>query len=179
LTPSFETPPVKRSFEQQKTTDEKSCCSIAGSRGSLALIFEHTVGTTAQEPSFAIFDGERTARKPPKGFAPSTTTRSHSEELDMNKKELAAKLAKQTGITQAKAIEVINSLFDTRSGKGIIASELDGGKKVTIPGFGTFGTRTRAARTGTNPSTKQKIKIAAKTYPYFRPGKTLKERVAK
>jgi DNA-binding protein HU-beta len=97
----------------------------------------------------------------------------------MNKKELAAKLAKNTSITQAKAIEVINALFDPRKGKGIIATELDAGKKVTIPGFGTFGTRTRAARTGTNPSTKKKIQIAAKTYPYFRPGKTLKERVAK
>ena len=97
----------------------------------------------------------------------------------MNKKELAAKLAKQTGLTQAKAIEVINAIFDPRSGKGIIAVELDGGHKVTIPGFGTFGTRLRAARTGTNPSTKKKIPIAAKTYPYFRPGKTLKERVAK
>lgn len=97
----------------------------------------------------------------------------------MNKKELAAKLAKTTGLTQAKAIEVVNAIFDPRKGKGIIAAELDGGKKVTIPGFGTFGTRKRAARTGTNPSTKKKIQIAAKTYPYFRPGKTLKERVAR
>lgn len=97
----------------------------------------------------------------------------------MNKKELAAKLAKNTSITQSKALEVINALFDPRGGKGIIASELDAGRKVTIPGFGTFGTRKRAARTGTNPSTKNKIQIAAKTYPYFRPGKTLKERVAK
>ena len=96
----------------------------------------------------------------------------------MNKKELAAKVAKETGISQAKAGEIINAIFDARKGKGIIAKELDGGKKVTIPGFGTFGTRTRAARTGTNPATKKKINIPARTYPYFRPGKTLKERVS-
>ena len=96
----------------------------------------------------------------------------------MNKKELAAKLAKTVDISQAKAAEIINAIFDARSGKGIIALELDRGKKVTIPGFGTFGTRTRAARTGTNPATKQKISIPARTYPYFRPGKTLKERIA-
>ena len=97
----------------------------------------------------------------------------------MNKKELAAKLAKTTGLTQSKSIDVLNALFDAKGKKGIIAAELDNGKKVTVPGFGTFGTRQRAARTGTNPSTKAKIKIAAKHYPYFRAGKTLKERVAK
>ena len=96
----------------------------------------------------------------------------------MNKKEMAAKLAKKTGLSQAKAAEVITAIFDARSGKGIIATELDAGKKVTIPGFGTFGTRTRAARTGTNPSSGGKITIPAKKYAFFRAGKTLKERVS-
>lgn len=97
----------------------------------------------------------------------------------MNKKELAAKLAKKQGISVSKAAAIINEIFDSRSGHGIIASELDAGKKVTIPGFGTFGTRSRKARTGTNPANKAKINIPARTYPYFRPGKTLKERVSK
>jgi DNA-binding protein HU-beta len=95
----------------------------------------------------------------------------------MNKKEMAAKLAKKSGLTHAKALEVITLIFDARPRHGIIAVELDAGRKVTIPGFGTFGTRRRAARTGTNPSTGEKIEIKAKTFPYFRPGKTLKERV--
>ena len=96
----------------------------------------------------------------------------------MNKKEMAAKLAKQAGLSQAKALEVINIIFSAKPREGIIAVELDAGRKVTIPGFGTFGTRSRAARVGTNPATKQKIPIPAKKYCYFRPGKTLKERVA-
>jgi DNA-binding protein HU-beta len=97
----------------------------------------------------------------------------------MNKKEMAAKLAKQTGLSQAKAAEVLNSIFDCVSGKGIIATELDAGRKVTIPGFGTFGSKSRAARTGTNPATGAKIKISAKSYVSFKAGKTLRERVAK
>ena len=97
----------------------------------------------------------------------------------MNKKELAAKLAKKTGLSQAKAAEVVNTIFDCTDGQGIIATELDGGRKVTIPGFGTFDTKHRAARTGTNPSSGKPIKIAAKHYAYFKPGKTLRERVAK
>lgn len=94
----------------------------------------------------------------------------------MNKKQLAAKLAKSTSMTQAKALEVLNALFDSE--KGLIANELDGGQKVTIPGFGTFGTRKRAERIGTDPGTHKRITIAAKNYPFFRPGKTLKERMA-
>ncbi|MBW1881293.1 MAG: HU family DNA-binding protein [Deltaproteobacteria bacterium] len=96
----------------------------------------------------------------------------------MNKKELAAKLAKKVGLSQTKCNEIVNVIFGAKAGTGIIATELDTGKKVTIPGFGTFGTRRRAARTGTNPATKAKINIPARTYPYFRPGKTLKERVS-
>ena len=97
----------------------------------------------------------------------------------MNKKELTAKLAKATGLSQAKAGEVLNALFDADPGKGLIAIELDAGKKVTIPGFGTFAVKKRAARTGTNPANQAKINIAAKSYAYFKPGKTLRERVAK
>lgn len=97
----------------------------------------------------------------------------------MNKKELIAKLAKTTGLSQAKAGEVLNALFDADAGKGIIAIELDAGRKVTVPGFGTFGTKKRAARTGTNPATGKKIQISSKHYAYFKPGKTLRERVAK
>lgn len=97
----------------------------------------------------------------------------------MNKKEMAAKLAKQTGLSQAKAMEVLNAIFSADAGKGIIAVELDAGGKVTIPGFGTFGTRKRAARTGTNPTTGNKIDIPEKNYAYFKPGKTLRERVEK
>jgi nucleoid DNA-binding protein len=95
----------------------------------------------------------------------------------MNKKELKQELAKRTGLSQAKALEVINELFGADEGLGIIAGEIDGGSKVTIPGFGTFFTKTRAARTGTNPATKAKIRIAAKRYVVFKPGKTLRERI--
>lgn len=97
----------------------------------------------------------------------------------MTKKEMAAKLAKKTDISVAKATEVLNAIFDATPGNGIIAVELDAGRKVTIPGFGTFSTRSRGARRGTNPLTGAKIEIAARTYAAFKPGKTLRERVQK
>ncbi len=96
----------------------------------------------------------------------------------MGKKDMAAKLAKKADISQAKASEILDIIFDAKPGHGIIAVELDAGRKVTIPGFGTFGTRNRKARTGTNPSTKQPMQIPATTVAFFKPGTTLKDRVA-
>ena len=95
----------------------------------------------------------------------------------MNKKEMAEKLAKKTGISNAKALEVVNEIFDTSPGNGIIAIELDAGRKVQIPGFGTFLTKRRPARKGRNPQTGKEITIEARTVPVFRPGKGLKDRV--
>jgi DNA-binding protein HU-beta len=95
----------------------------------------------------------------------------------MNKTELSAKLAQQTGLTKAQAADVLNALFDTEPGKGIIAVELDAGRSVTIPGFGTFSTAHRKARQGRNPQTGETIQIAARNVPVFKAGKGLKERV--
>jgi DNA-binding protein HU-beta len=91
---------------------------------------------------------------------------------------MAAKLAKQTGLTQAKATEVLDAIFSTDAGSGIIAIELDADREVTIPGFGKFETRRRAARQGRNPATGETIEIAAKKSAAFKPAKGLKDRVA-
>lgn len=96
----------------------------------------------------------------------------------MNKSEMAAKLAQKTGMTQAKATDVVNAIFDTKPGHGIIATELDAGRKVSLPGFGSFGTKYRGSRKGRNPATGETITIEGKTYPYFKAGKGLKDRVA-
>ncbi|MEL6343310.1 MAG: HU family DNA-binding protein [Myxococcota bacterium] len=95
----------------------------------------------------------------------------------MNKKEMAAALAKKAGLSQVKSMEIINYIFSA-DGDGIIADELNGGSKVTIPGFGTFQVKTRAARTGTHPATGDRIQIPAKKHVVFKPGKTLRERIA-
>lgn len=96
----------------------------------------------------------------------------------MNKSEMAVKLAKKADVTQAKATDIVNTIFGTKPGEGIIATELDAGRKVSIPGFGSFGTKYRGARTGRNPATGETITIEGKTYPYFKAGKGLKDRVA-
>ena len=91
---------------------------------------------------------------------------------------MAKKLAGKTGLTQGVISDVVDAIFSTESGEGIIAVELDAGGKVSISGFGTFETRHRAARMGRNPATGESIYIAAKNVAAFKAAKGLKDRVA-
>ena len=101
------------------------------------------------------------------------------QQTTLDKTELIKKLAKTTGLSLKDAGMAVSAIFDAEPGKGIIAIELDAGKKVTLPGFGTFKTVHRKARTGINPKTKASITIPAKNYAVFKAGKTLKDRVSK
>ena len=95
----------------------------------------------------------------------------------MNKKELSVALAKKSGLSQAKALDVVNALFG--ADEGIISGELYAHNKVTIPGFGTFARKMRAGRTGTHPGTGAKIQIAPTPYASFKAGRNLRENIAK
>jgi DNA-binding protein HU-beta len=95
----------------------------------------------------------------------------------MNKSELITKLAKKAGLTQTKAGEAVDAIFNAH--KGLVVAELSAGRKVTLPGFGSFSVRKRAARKGRNPATGKAISIPARKYPAFKVGKTLKEKVSK
>jgi len=54
-----------------------------------------------------------------------------TEEDDVNKTELIVKLAKKAQVTQVKAAEAVDAIFNAH--KGIIAAELAAGRKVTLP----------------------------------------------
>lgn len=96
----------------------------------------------------------------------------------MNKTEMAEKLAKKADISKTQAGEILDIIFSTDSGEGIIAVELDAGRKVSIYGFGSFATKHRSARKGRNPATGEAIDIPAKKYAHFSAAKSLKDRVA-
>jgi DNA-binding protein HU-beta len=95
----------------------------------------------------------------------------------MNKTELITKLAKKTDLTHAKAAEAVDAIFNAKN--GLIVDELAKGKKVMLPGFGSFSIRKRASRLGRNPATGAALKIPSRKYPAFKVGKTLREKVAK
>ena len=94
----------------------------------------------------------------------------------MNKQELVAAVAKQLGLTKARANEIAELFF---APTGIIASELKRGGKVAISGFGSFEARKRAAREWRDPRTGKAVNIKASMIPAFRASKTLRDQVNK
>ncbi len=91
----------------------------------------------------------------------------------MNKAELVAKIAEQTGAKRKDVEKVIGATLEA------VENALVSGDKVQLVGFGTFEVRRRAARMGRNPRTGDSIKIAASRVPVFKAGKALKEKVGK
>ncbi len=91
----------------------------------------------------------------------------------MNKAELIAAVAAQTGETKKSAEATLNAFVDT------VMESLAKGDKVQLVGFGSFEVRKRAARKGRNPQTKEEIKIPASKAPVFKAGKALKDLVNK
>ena len=89
----------------------------------------------------------------------------------MNKTEMADRLAARTGLSKGAARDAVDGVF------AIVGEALADGEDVRLPGFGTFGTRSRPAHTGRNPRTGEAVSISASTSPTFRAGKTLKDTV--
>jgi len=91
----------------------------------------------------------------------------------MTKDEMIAAIAKEAGINKRQAGDALNSFFSN------VKTSLKKGKKVSFVGFGSFQVAKRKARTGHNPQTGEKIKIAATRVPQFKAGKGLKDAVKK
>ena len=93
--------------------------------------------------------------------------------IAMNKTELIAATAEKAGITKKDAERIVGAAFDT------ITAALAAGERVQLSGFGIFEVKTREARMGRNPKTKEAIEIPASRVPVFKAGKALKDTVSK
>ncbi len=91
--------------------------------------------------------------------------------LYKSRKDIISRVAEKTGMTKKLAEEAVNEVFAE------ITETLEDGGEMSISGFGKFEVKTRAARTGINPATKQKIEIPASKAVAFRPAKALKDAV--
>ena len=87
----------------------------------------------------------------------------------MNKTEFVAAIAAKTGLSKKDADAAYKAFTDT------VVEAVKAGDKLALAGFGTFEVKTRAARTGINPRTKETIKIPASKAPVFKAGKALKD----
>ncbi len=89
----------------------------------------------------------------------------------MNKTELVAAVAEKAELSKKDAEKAVAAVFDS------VVDTLKAGDKIQLVGFGTFEVKERAARTGINPLTKEKINIAASKVPAFKAGKALKDAI--
>jgi DNA-binding protein HU-beta len=86
----------------------------------------------------------------------------------MTKAELLEAVADAAGVSKADAERTVGAFFD------IVVSSTKGGEKVAWPGFGSFSTTERPARTGRNPQTGDPVAIKASTAMKFTASSTLK-----
>jgi len=91
----------------------------------------------------------------------------------MNKSELIEMVSAEADISKAAAERALNATMEA------VMKAVTRGDRVTLVGFGTFFSSKRAARTGKNPRTGEKIKIAAATVPKFSAGAAFKATVNK
>lgn len=89
----------------------------------------------------------------------------------MNKTELVEKIAAEAGLTKSAAEQALKATLNA------VSDAVASGEKVTLPGFGTFERRERAAREGRNPQTGATLKIAKSKVPAFKAGATFKSYV--
>ena len=83
----------------------------------------------------------------------------------MNKSDLIDAVAKQADLSKTKAQEALEAVLSS------IKGTLKKGDDVRLVGFGTFSVSKRAATTGRNPRTGEKINIPASKRPTFKAGK--------
>ena len=90
----------------------------------------------------------------------------------MNKTELIDSVAGATGESKRVVGDVLDAFVSQ------VQKQVKRGDKVTLPGFGTFSRRQRAARTARNPRTGDAIKVKASKVPAFKAGASFKDYVA-
>ena len=89
----------------------------------------------------------------------------------MNKSELIEQLANRKDISNKRAEEIVNLIFNAMTDAMVY------GERIEIRGLGSFVIKDYGTYTGRNPKTGEQITVSPKKLPFFKVGKELKERV--
>src|SRR5687768_1069471 len=85
--------------------------------------------------------------------------------------QLIDDVAQRTGLTKADAKKAVQAVV------AVLGERLSSGDRIQLSGLGSFDVRERAARTATNPRTKEKIQVPASRAVGFRAASALRGRV--
>lgn len=91
----------------------------------------------------------------------------------MNKTELIAVVAKESGLKKIEAEKAVNAVF------AAIENSMKADEKVQLIGFGTFAAKVRPAREARNPKTGNIISVPESKAPVFKASKVLKDELNK
>jgi integration host factor subunit beta len=91
----------------------------------------------------------------------------------MTKADLVEQVADAIGpgITKKECALVVDGLLNA------IKAALANHENIEIRGFGTFKVRERRSRVARNPRTGERVDVAARSVPVFKPSKDLREQV--
>ena len=90
----------------------------------------------------------------------------------MTKSDLILKITNKNSFLYQKDIQkIVDCLFQS------VTNALKNGDRVELRGFGTFSAKFRKARVGRNPKTGDPVAIPQKKLPFFKMGKSMKERI--
>lgn len=92
-----------------------------------------------------------------------------SDVVNFKKADFVSAVSEKTGMTKSESDLALAAVLN------VIATEVADGKRISLPGFGTFKLNFRAARKGRNPATGEEIDIKASFSPSFSASKTFKE----
>lgn len=89
----------------------------------------------------------------------------------VNKADVVDRVAGSSGLGRQQVESVIDAFVDT------VGSAVKSGDRVAWPGFGSFSSTSRKARTGRNPRTGEAVRIPASKAVKFSPSSALKDRL--
>jgi len=90
---------------------------------------------------------------------------------NVTRKELAAAINEQLGISQRNGAELVDKIFS------VMKDTLISGESIKLVQFGTLTVRDKAPRRGRNPRTGESMIITKRKMVSFRPSKRLREQL--
>nr|WP_218564262.1 HU family DNA-binding protein [Anaerobiospirillum thomasii] len=87
----------------------------------------------------------------------------------VNKSQLVEQISKKSKLSLKDSQAALNAFID------VVGETLGKGESITLVGFGSFVVRSRNARVGINPRTREEVNIPASKLPAFKAGKPLKD----
>ena len=91
----------------------------------------------------------------------------------MTKAEMVAEISNVTGVEKEKALKVIEAMMV------VVKEKTADGEDIFLRGFGTFTTKTRAAKIGRLIKENKSVVVPEHKMPYFKPCEDYKNLLAK